>query len=129
MFLSVPTYAWVAVAAAVTPLHIALMRWAMPTPKGKKSVSFIPLVLGPVMLLYALARSYSLSVTLYFYAAVLLMFLVMIVPVKKWVSADILEQERNPDKQVKLHTPSLIWITFSMFCMVGVVVGVWFSNT
>lgn len=129
MFLSVPTYTWVAIAVAVTPVHITLMRWAMPTPKGKKSVSFIPLVLGPVMLLYALARSYSLSVTLYFYAAVLLTFLVMIVPVKKWVSADILKQEQNPDTQVKLHTPSLIWIIFSMFCMVGVVVGVWFSNT
>ncbi|MFC8873153.1 hypothetical protein ACFUAC_36840 [Streptomyces sp. NPDC057148] len=129
MFLSVPVYAWVAVAAVVTPLHIALMRWAMPTPKGKKSVSFIPLVLGPVMLLYAVVRGYSLSVTLYFYAAILLIFLVMIVPVKKWVSADILEQEQNPDTQVKLHTPSFIWIIFSMFCTVGLVVGVWFSNT
>ncbi|MEU3899476.1 hypothetical protein [Streptomyces sp. NPDC045251] len=129
MFLSVPVYAWVAVAAAVTPLHIALMRWAMPTPKGKKSVSFIPLVLGPVMLLYALVRSYSLSVTLYFYTAILLIFLVMIVPVRKWVSADILKQEQNPDAQVKLHTPSFIWIIFSMFCTVGLVVGVWFSNT
>ncbi|MFC9058110.1 hypothetical protein ACFTXB_08640 [Streptomyces sp. NPDC057074] len=129
MFLSLPVYAWAAVAVAVTPVHIALMRWTMPTPKGKKSVSFIPLVLAPVMLSYALARSYSLSVTLYFYVAILLTFVVMIAPVKKWVSADIVEQERNPSADVKVHTPSLVWITFSMLCMVGATVGVWFSNS
>ncbi|MFD9025568.1 hypothetical protein [Streptomyces parvulus] len=129
MFLPLPVYAWAAVAVAVTPVHIALMRWTMPTPKGKKSVSFIPLVLAPVMLSYALARSYSLSVTLYFYAAILLTFVIMIAPVKKWVAADILEQERNPSTEVKLHTPSLVWITFSMLCMVGATVGVWSSNS
>ncbi|MFI2432475.1 hypothetical protein [Streptomyces sp. NPDC018693] len=129
MFLSLPTYAWFAIAAATTPLHIAVMRWAMPTPKGKKSVSFIPAVLGATLLLYALAKSYSLAVTLYLYTAILLMFVIMIAPVKKWVAADILRQEQNPDIKVKLHTPSLLWITFSMIVSMGVVVGVWMSNT
>jgi hypothetical protein len=129
VFLSLPTLAWAAIAAAVTPLHIALMRWSMPTPKGKTSVSFIPLVLGAALLLFALAESYSFAVTLYLYAAILLTFLVMIVPVRKWVAADILEQERNPDIKVKVHTPSLVWITFSMFVMIAIVVGVWFSHS
>jgi hypothetical protein len=129
VFLSLPTLAWAAIAVAVTPVHIALMRWSMPTPRGKTSVSFIPLVLGSTLLLFALAKSYSLAVTLYLYAAILLTFLVMIVPVRKWVAADILKQEQNPDIKVKVHTPSLVWITFSMFVMIAVVVGVWFSHS
>lgn len=129
MFLSLPTYAWALVALAVTPLHIALMRWSMPTPKGKKSVSFIPLALGPVLALHAMVKDYPLSVTLYLYASILLILLIMIVPVRKWVAADILKQEQNPDIKVKLHGPSLAWITFSMFVTMGIVIGVWFSHT
>ncbi|MFD7701946.1 hypothetical protein [Streptomyces caelestis] len=129
MFLSLPTYAWIAVALAVTPLHIALMRWSMPTPKGKKSVSFVPLVLGPILALYALLNDYSLSLTLYLYASALLIFLVMIVPVRKWVAADILRQEQNPDIKVKLHGPSTAWIILSMLVSMGIVIGVWLSHT
>lgn len=129
MFLSLPTYAWIVVALAVTPLHIALMRWSMPTPKGKKSVSFIPLVLGPVLVLYALAEDYSLSVTLYLYTSILLVFLVTIVPVRKWVAADILRQEQNPDIKVKPHGPSTAWIILSLLVSMGIVIGVWLSHT
>ncbi|CAL9521171.1 hypothetical protein OIE78_14810 [Streptomyces cellulosae] len=129
MFLSLPTAVWILVALAVTPLHVALMRWSMPTPKGKKSVSFIPVVLGPVLVLYALVKGYSLSVTLYLYASVLLIFVVMIVPVRKWVAADILRQEQNPDVKVKPHGPSTAWIMFSMIVSMAVVVGVWMSHT
>ena len=129
MFLSLPTAVWILVALAVTPLHVALMRWSMPTPKGKKSVSFIPFVLGPVLVLYALVKGYSLSVTLYLYASVLLIFVVMIVPVRKWVAADILRQEQNPDVKVKPHGPSTAWIMFSMIVSMAVVVGVWMSHT
>ncbi|CAL9472433.1 hypothetical protein [Streptomyces sp. enrichment culture] len=128
MFLSLPAYAWILVALAVTPLHIALMRWSMPTPKGKRSVSFIPVVLGPVLVLYALVKGYSLSVTLYLYASVLLVFVVMIVPVRKWVAADIARQEQNPDVKVRLHGPSTAWIVFSMLVSMGIVVGVWLSH-
>ncbi|MCH0571522.1 hypothetical protein I3F60_20010 [Streptomyces sp. MUM 136J] len=129
MFLSLPTFAWVAIAAAITLIHVALMRWTMPTPKGKKSVSFIPPVLGVTMVMYAVAKNYSFSVTLYLYSSILLMFVIMIVPVKKWVAADILKQEQNPDIKVKVHAPSLVWITFSMIITMGVVVAVWLSNT
>ena len=129
MFLSLPTAAWLLVALAVTPLHVALMRWSMPTPKGKRSVSFIPAVLGPVLILYALVKGYSLSVTLYLYASVLLIFVVMIVPVRTWVAADILRQEQNPDVKVKLHGPSTAWIICSMLVSITVVAGVWLSHT
>ncbi|MHC0432528.1 hypothetical protein ACX6XY_20460 [Streptomyces sp. O3] len=128
MFLSLPAYAWGVVAAIVTVLHIALMRWSMPTPKGKRSVSFIPLVLGGTLMASALAKGFSLSVTLYLYASCLLAFLIGIVPVKKWVAADILKQEQNPDIKVKPHTPSLVWMLSSMLLSVFVMIGVWMSN-
>ncbi|WP_053852594.1 hypothetical protein [Streptomyces sp. NRRL B-24085] len=129
MFLHLPTYAWALMAAVVTPAHIALMRWAMPTPKGKRSVSFIPLVLGAVLLMYAVANSYSASVTLYLYSSVLLMFLVVILPVRKRVASEILEQEENPDSEVKVDGLSLAWITFSLLVTMGIVIAVWLSHT
>ncbi|MET8895092.1 hypothetical protein [Streptomyces albogriseolus] len=129
MFLSLPTYVWILVALAVTPLHTVLMRRSMPTPKGKRSVSFIPLVLGPSLLLSALGEKWSLPEALYFYTASLLMLLVMIVPVSKRVAADILRQEQHPEVQVKLHTPSAVWIFCSMIVSLAVVVGVWAANT
>ncbi|WP_432133248.1 MULTISPECIES: hypothetical protein [unclassified Streptomyces] len=124
-----PSYAWFLIAAAVTPLHIAVMRWAMPTPSGKKSVSFIPVVLGATLLLFAVVKSYSVATTLYFYSATLLIFVVMVAPVRNRVAADILKQEQNPDIKVKLNTLSLVWVTFSMLLSIGVVVGVWAANT
>ncbi|MFF0090741.1 hypothetical protein [Streptomyces canus] len=129
MFLHLPAYAWILIAAVVTPAHIALMRWAMPTPKGKRSVTFIPLVLGAVLLMYAVVKSYSFSVTLYLYSSVLIMFLAMILPVRKRVASEILEQEENPDIKVKVDTLSLVWITFSLFVTMGIVVAVWLSNS
>ncbi|WP_431990371.1 hypothetical protein [Streptomyces albogriseolus] len=129
MFLSLPTSVWILVALAVTPLHIALMRRSMPTPKGKRSVSFIPLVLGPILLLSALGEKWSLPEALYFYTASLLMLLVIVVPVSKRVAADILRQEQHPEIQVKLHTPSAVWISCSLIVSLAVVVGVWAANT
>ncbi|MFJ9006503.1 hypothetical protein [Streptomyces canus] len=128
MFLHLPMYAWALVSAAVTPAHIALMRWSMPTRKGKRSVSFIPLALGATLLMYALAKSYSFSVTLYLYSSILMMFVIMIVPVRKRVAAEILEQEEHPDIKVKVDALSLVWITFSLFVTMGAVVAVWLSN-
>ncbi|MEU8123381.1 hypothetical protein AB0C21_32100 [Spirillospora sp. NPDC049024] len=129
MFLHLPAYVWVLVAALLTPAHIAFMRYAMPTPKGKKSVSFIPLVLGAAMLMSAAVKGYSFSVTLYWYSAVLLIFVIMIAPVRRRVAADILRQEQTPDIKVKVDKVSLVWITFSMIGTIGIAVAVWASNT
>ncbi|WP_143064555.1 hypothetical protein [Streptomyces colonosanans] len=100
------------------------MRWVMPTPKAKKSVSFGPLAGGMTLIMYAVVKSYSLSVTLYVYTSGLLMFLIMFVPVKKWVAADILKQEQNPGIKVKPHTASLVWFILSGTTVAGIVAAV-----
>ncbi|MFF4603559.1 hypothetical protein ACFY12_12565 [Streptomyces sp. NPDC001339] len=129
MFLSLPTAAWAATAAAVTPAHIALMRWSMPTPKAKRSVSFVPLPVAITALAYAAAKSYLLAEILYLYSAVLLMFVVMIAPVKKWIGADIAKQEAHPDIKVKAHGPSLAWVFGSGLVMLVAIVAVWSAGS
>ncbi|MDH2389020.1 MULTISPECIES: hypothetical protein [Streptomyces] len=129
MFLSLPTLAWVAIAVAVTPAHIALMRWSMPTPKAKQSVSFVPLPVAVSALAFAAAKGYMVAEILYLYSAVLVMFVVMIAPVRKWVGADIAKQEDNPDIKVKAHAPSLWWIFGSGFVMLITVMAVWSAGS
>ncbi|MER6108584.1 hypothetical protein [Streptomyces hirsutus] len=128
MFLHLPTYAWALIAAAVTPIHISLMRWSMPTPKAKKNVSFIPLVLGLIMLIHVVSEDNSLSIILYLYSAILMIFVIMIVPVRKRVSADILRQEQNPDIKVQVDKLSMAWITFSLVVTVVTAAVVWVSK-
>ncbi|RKN37190.1 hypothetical protein [Streptomyces hoynatensis] len=128
MFLHLPVSAWVAVAAVVTVGHVAVMRWCMPTRKGKRSVSFIPLVLGVAMVGSSGTKGVSFPAALYLYSAVLLLLVVMIAPVRKSVAADILRQEQNPDVKVELNGVAMTWITVSLLAGLLAVVGVWASQ-
>ncbi|MEU6339618.1 hypothetical protein ABZ883_01505 [Streptomyces sp. NPDC046977] len=128
MFLNLSVYAWVVIAVVVTAFHVVMMRWSMPTPRAKKSVSFIPVAAVPVVLIRAIFASAPLSVTLYLYSATMLIFVIVIAPVRKRVAADILKQEQNPGVKVKADTLSLVWITFSLVVSVVVVAAVWVSQ-
>lgn len=101
------------VAGAATIVHVVAMRWCMPTPRAKLRVSVAPFA-GLVFLVpTAVVRGYSLSHTLYLYSCVLLTFVVMLVPVRNRVMADIVEQQQKPWEKVPFNTVSLYWVTFS----------------
>jgi hypothetical protein len=113
---------WILIAAVVTVIYVAVMRWCMPTPKAKRRVSLAPLAGWVFLLPNAAVKGYSVSHTLYFYSCALLMFVIMLGPVGKRVAADILEQEQKPWTKVPPNTVSLYWMGFSAVgCIVGVV--------
>ncbi|MFF4211061.1 hypothetical protein ACFYZE_17250 [Streptomyces sp. NPDC001796] len=121
----VTTDGWVLIAGAATIVHLVAMRWCMPTPKAKQRVSVAPFV-GLVLLVpAAVVRGYSLSHTLYLYSCVLLAFVVMLVPVRKRVMADIVEQQRKPWEKVPFNVVSLYWVAFSFTGCVIATVCLW----
>ncbi|MBC2868006.1 hypothetical protein [Streptomyces mexicanus] len=121
----VTTAGWVLVAAVVTLVHLVAMRWCMPTPGAKLRVSVAPFV-GLVFLVpTAVLRGYSLPHTLYLYSCVLLMFVIMLVPVRKRVMADIVEQRQKPWEKVPFNTVSLYWVTFSATGCIIAMIYLW----
>ncbi|MFF1601389.1 hypothetical protein ACFVYV_28410 [Streptomyces mirabilis] len=113
---------WVLIAGVVTIVHVAAMRWCMPTPKTKQRITLAPFA-GLILLVpNAMVKGYSLSFTLYLYCCVLLGFVVLLVPVRKKVMADTLEQEQKPWDKVPLNTATLYWMPISItVCIIGAV--------
>ncbi|TWV46120.1 hypothetical protein FRZ03_15580 [Streptomyces misionensis] len=92
----------------------------MPTSKSKRRTLAAPLVGWVFLLPNATVKGYSVSHTLYFYSCALVMFIIMLAPVRKRVAADIAEQEEKPWDKVPLNTFSLYWLagTFTV-CTAG----------
>ncbi|MFF3578424.1 hypothetical protein [Streptomyces mirabilis] len=113
---------WVLIAGVVTIVHVAAMRWCMPTPKTKQRITLAPFV-GLILLVpNAMVKGYSFSFTLYLYCCVLLGFIVLLVPVRKKVMADTLEQAQKPWDKVPLNTVTLYWMPISItVCIIGAV--------
>ncbi|MET7893882.1 hypothetical protein ACGFY3_26180 [Streptomyces mirabilis] len=113
---------WVLIAGVVTIVHVAAMRWCMPTPKTKQRITLAPFV-GLILLVpNAMVKGYSFSFTLYLYCCVLLGFIVLLVPVRKKIMADTLEQEQKPWDKVPLNTVTLYWMPISItVCIIGAV--------
>lgn len=119
------TLEWVLVAASVTAVYLVATRWCMPTPKAKRQISFAPLGGSVFLVPTAVVKGYSASFTLYLYCCVLLTIVVMLVPVRKKVAADVLEQERNPSTKVQLNTMSLWWIGLSLMGSIVAMLYIW----
>jgi hypothetical protein len=119
------TEEWVLIAAVSTVINIVVMRWCIPTPKAKRQISLAPLASCVFLVPTAAAKSYSLSFTLYIYSSGLLMFVIMLMPIRKRVAADITEQEQKPWDKVPLNTFSLYWIAVSITVCAGGMAYLW----
>ncbi|MFF8590515.1 hypothetical protein ACF061_03570 [Streptomyces sp. NPDC015220] len=104
---------WVLIAAGVTVVYLVATRWCMPTPEAKRRISFAPPAGCVFLVPTAVVKGYSVSFTLFLYSCVLLTIVIILVPVRKRVAADILEQERNPWVKVHVNTATLWWIGLS----------------
>ncbi|WP_018564765.1 hypothetical protein [Streptomyces sp. PsTaAH-124] len=119
------TSGWVVVAGATTLVYLGATRWCMPTPRAKRSISFAPLGGSVFLVPTALVKGYSAALTLYLYSCVLLMLVIMLVPVRKRVAADILEQERNPMTKVPLNAVSVWWLGLSLAGSIAAMLYFW----
>ncbi|WP_406376436.1 hypothetical protein OG788_43715 [Streptomyces sp. NBC_00647] len=116
---------WVVIAGVITVIYTVAMRWCMPTPKAKRLISFAPLAGSVFLVPSAATKGYSASFTLYLYSCVLLMFVIMLVPIKNRVAADILEQEQKPWDTVPFNSASLYWIAFSFTGCTVAMLSIW----
>ncbi|MDR2987998.1 MAG: hypothetical protein LBV34_24490 [Nocardiopsaceae bacterium] len=119
------TDVWVLIATASTVINIVAMRWCMPTPKAKRQISFAPLAGCIFLVPVAATKGYSLSHSLYMYSFGLLMFVIMLAPVRKKVAADILEQEKNPWIKVSPNIAALWWIGLSFTACTAAMIYLW----
>ncbi|GAA5069743.1 hypothetical protein [Streptomyces similanensis] len=113
MYLHSTTGDWTLIATGTTIVYLVAMRWCMPTPKAKRRMSFAPLAGCVFLVPTAAAKGYSVPFTLYLYSCVLLTIVIILAPVRKRVSADILEQEQNPWIKVQASSAVLWWIGLS----------------
>lgn len=109
----------------MTAVFVVTLRWCMPTPKAKRQISFAPLAGSMFLVPTAAVKGYSASFTLYIYSCGLLMFIVMLAPVRKKVAADILEQERNPWIKVAPNMASMWWFGLSATGCIAAMLYVW----
>ncbi len=125
MSLHLTTDDWVLVAGVTTIIFVVAMRWCMPTPKTKRRISLAPLAGCVFLAPAAVVKGYSASYTLYLYSCVLLTFVIMLVPVRKKIAADILEQEQKPWEKVPFNMASFYWIAYSFTGCVIAMLCLW----
>ncbi|MET8451430.1 hypothetical protein [Streptomyces sp. NPDC005209] len=122
MFLSLSTSVWILVAAGATIVNLAAMQWIIQIPKYRKKQFWMP-VIGMVGLgVRGLAQHNTLPETLYLYAAVLVMFPLMLAPVRGTITRDYYRWVEDPT--TKAGKGAMAWIAISgtvMMIVIGAV--------
>ncbi|MCF3131007.1 hypothetical protein [Streptomyces olivochromogenes] len=123
MFLSLSTSAWILIAVGATIVNLAAMQWIIQIPKYRKKQFWMP-VIGIVGLgVRGLAEHNTLPETLYLYAAVLVMFPLMLAPVRGTITRDYYRWVEDPT--TKASKGAMAWITTSMTIMLIVIGAVY----
>ncbi|MDX2678670.1 hypothetical protein [Streptomyces soliscabiei] len=123
MFLSLSTSVWILIAAGATIVNLAAMQWIIQIPKYKKKQFWMP-VIGIVGLgARGLAQHDALPETLYLYAAVMVMFPLMLAPVRGTITRDYYRWVEDPT--TKASTGAMAWIMTSMTIMLIVIGAVY----
>ncbi|MGW2961755.1 hypothetical protein ACWDGI_25290 [Streptomyces sp. NPDC001220] len=118
MFLSLSTSVWILIAVGATIVNLAAMQWIIQIPKYKKKQFWMP-VIGVLGLgVRGLAQHNALSQTLYLYAAVMVMFPLMLAPVRGTITRDYYRWVEDPT--TKASTGAVAWIAISATVMMTV---------
>jgi hypothetical protein len=122
MFLSMPTSAWILIAAGATLVNLAAMQWIIQIPKYRKKQFWMP-VIGIICVgSRALAQSDTLAETLFQYAALIVGFPLMLAPVRGRITRDYYRWVEDPT--IKTSKAAMTWIVTSMMIMIVAVLAV-----
>ncbi|MER6414248.1 hypothetical protein [Streptomyces humidus] len=111
MFLSLSTSVWILIAAGATLVNLAAMQWIIQIPKYKKKQFWMP-VIGIVALgVRGLAQHGSPASTLYLYAAVMVMFPLMLAPIRSTITRDYHRWVEDPT--TKASKGAMLWLAVS----------------
>jgi hypothetical protein len=123
MFLSLSTSTWILIAAGATLVNLAAMQWIIQIPKYRKKQFWLPVIGLLGVGARALAQHNSLPETLYLYAATLLMFPLMLAPVRGTITRDYHRWVEDPT--TKTGKAAVAWIATSMTVMLIVIGAVY----
>ncbi|MFE0508897.1 hypothetical protein [Streptomyces sp. NPDC058964] len=111
MFLSLSTSVWILIAAGATIVNLAAMQWIIQIPKYRKKQFWMP-VIGIVSLgVRGLAQHNTLSATLYLYAVVLVVFPLILAPVRGTITRDYYRWVEDPT--TKASKGAVAWVAVS----------------
>ncbi|MBO2462397.1 hypothetical protein [Actinomadura violacea] len=123
MFLSLTTGAWTLIAVGATLVNLAAMQWIIQVPKYRKKQFWLP-VIGIVGVgVRGLAQSHTLAENLYLYTTLMIMFPVMLAPVRRQITRDYHRWVEDPT--TKASGGAMAWIATSMIVMLLVIGAVW----
>ncbi|MFF8370595.1 hypothetical protein ACF05W_17315 [Streptomyces lydicus] len=122
MFLSLSTSAWILIAAGATVLNVAAMQRIIQIPKYRKKQFWLP-VIGLIGVgARGLAQSHAWAETLYLYAATMVMFPLLLAPVRGQVTRDYYRWVEDPT--TRTSKPAMAWIlTSSTIMLVAIAAG------
>ncbi|MEV5281299.1 hypothetical protein [Streptomyces sp. NPDC051994] len=123
MFLSLPTSAWLLISASATLVNLAAMQWIIEIPTYRKQQFWLP-VIGLIGVgVRGLAQSHTLDETLFLYSAVMVMFPVMLAPVRRQITRDYYRWVA--DRTTKASKAATAWIATSMTIMMIAIAVAW----
>ncbi|MBE1533467.1 hypothetical protein [Actinomadura algeriensis] len=123
MFLSLPTGAWVLIAVGATLVNLVAMQWIVQIPKYRRKQFWLPAIGIIGVGVRGLAQSHTLAETLYLYAAVMIMFPMMLAPVRRQITRDYYRWVEDP--ATKVGGGAMTWIATSMIFMLLAIGAVW----
>lgn len=127
MFLSLPTSAWILIASGATLVNLVAMQWIIQIPKYRKKQFLMP-VIGIICVgARPLGQRHTLAETLFLYASLLIMFPVMLAPVRGQITRDYYRWLEDPT--TKTGKAAMTWIVTSMMIMLIVIGAVWAVGT
>ena len=123
MFLSLSTGAWVLIAVGATLVNLAAMQWIIQIPEYRRKQFWLPVIGIAIVGVRGLAQSHTLAETLYLYTAVMIMFPVMLAPVRRQITRDYYRWVEDPT--TKFSRGATAWVASSLIVMLAVMGGVW----
>ncbi|WP_171107445.1 MULTISPECIES: hypothetical protein [Streptomyces] len=123
MFLSLSTGAWILIAIGATLVNLAAMQWIIQIPKYRKKMFWLPVIGIAGVGTRGLAESQIPAAALFLYAATMLMFPVMLAPVRGRITRDYYRWVEDPG--TKSSRVVTVWICSSMTVMLVVIGAVW----
>ncbi len=123
MFLSLPTGAWFAIAAAATAVNLVAMRWIIQIPRYRKLQWLMPVIGAVCVGGRGLVQSDGLGMMLFLYTALMLGMPFMLGPVRGQITRDYHRWVEDPS--TKAGKAALAWVVTAMaILLIVVAVGV-----
>ncbi|KUN35554.1 hypothetical protein AQJ30_25910 [Streptomyces longwoodensis] len=123
MFLSLSTSVWILIAAGATVVNLAAMQWIIQVPRYRKRQFWMPVIGIVAVGARGLAQHDTLAETLYLYAALMVLFPLVLAPVRRTITRD--HQRWVQDPTTKADKGAMTWIAVSATVLLVVIGAVY----